>query len=900
MAFDRPAGPRSDPGKGVAAVLGPTNTGKTHLAIERMLAYSSGVIGLPLRLLAREVYDRVVAAKGASAAALITGEEKIVPPSARYFICTVEAMPREREADFVAIDEIQLAADPERGHIFTSRLLNARGRFETMLLGAASMRRLIGRLLPSAQFVSRPRFSKLSYAGPKKISRLPRRSVIVAFSADAVYSIAELVRRQRGGAAVVLGALSPRTRNAQVALYQSGEVDFLVATDAIGMGLNMDVDHVAFAAARKFDGRRRRPLTRAEIGQIAGRAGRHMNDGTFGVTGDCPSFDADDVEAVEEHEFEDVQAAQWRNEDLSFASAEALLRSLDAPSPAFGLQRTTRASDADALRQLLRTPDVAEVASGGEPLRLLWDVCQIPDFRNVASDMHARLLGDIYGQLTGPGGRIDDDWLDAQVSRLDRTAGDVDALASRIAHVRTWTFVANRAAWVENATYWQGRTRAIEDSLSDALHERLTQRFVDRRTSVLIRRLRDDAPLLAGVTGDGEVVVEGQFVGRLNGFQFIPDPRAKGVHGKALRAAALRALKPEIAARAARLANAGHEDLTLAPDGSIRWRESVVGRLARGPSPVRPAVALIDEDLLSVHLRPTIRDRLAVFAERQVRQTLEALIKLDRAVAGEGADAIDGLARGVGFRLVENYGALSRKEVAGDVRALDQVERAKLRKFGVRFGEYAIYMPALLKPAPARLRVLLWAISEGKDPAAYAPPGAGLTSIPCDPQMPAAYYYAAGFRPCGLRAVRLDMLDRLGELIRKAKDADGAAENGFEATADMMSLMGCSGADFEGVLSSLGYRKQVSAPPEKNANAAGESETAEPGADEAAAGEAAPVVRWRTAPNRPRKRREGGKPRPKAKGEGAPRPPSKPPQKETRARQKPKRRDRPIDTRIAG
>ncbi|MHA7873267.1 MAG: helicase-related protein, partial [Hyphococcus sp.] len=504
----------------MTAVLGPTNTGKTHYALERMLAHQSGMIGLPLRLLAREIYDRILEQKDPREVALVTGEEKIVPPNARYWVATVEAMPLERKVDFLAIDEVQLAADPERGRVFTSRILHARGRAETLFLGSDTMRPLLQRLFRDIRVLSRERFSALTYTGPKKVTRLPRRTAVVAFSADTVYAIAELIRRQRGGAAVVLGALSPRTRNAQAELYQSGEVDFLVATDAIGMGLNMDIDHVAFAARRKYDGRGPRDLFAAELAQIAGRAGRYVRDGTFGVTTDCPPFDDGLAATIQDHQFDPVKALQWRSEQIDFSSLHALIRSLDKRPPRGGFIRSQREDDEDALHRLAARKEIRDIARGGASLTTLWDVCQVPDFRKITADQHARLLGDIYLMLMQEG-RISSAYLEPHVERLDRTDGDIDALSTRIAHIRTWTYLSHRAAWLDNAAYWQERARAIEDKLSDALHEKLTQRFVDRRTSTLMKRLKDDAPLLAGVTEGGEVIVEGQFVGRLLGFEFI-------------------------------------------------------------------------------------------------------------------------------------------------------------------------------------------------------------------------------------------------------------------------------------------------------------------------------------------------------------------------------------------
>ena len=822
------------------AVLGPTNTGKTHYAIERMLARESGMIGLPLRLLAREVYDRVIAARGPGSAALVTGEEKIVPESPRYWICTVEAMPEDREVAFLAIDEVQLAADLERGRVFTSRLLTARGREETLFLGSNTMRPILRRLFPDTSFVSRDRFSVLSYAGHKKVTRLPRRSAIVGFSADTVYAVAELIRRQRGGAAVILGALSPRTRNAQAELYQSGEVDYLVATDAIGMGLNMDIDHVAFSARRKFDGRAPRDLRNDELAQIAGRAGRHMRDGAFGVTAECPAFDEETVAAIEEHRFDPVRALQWRSEALDFASLAALTRSLAEPPARTGLMRARPGEDEMALARLALYDEISDIEPRGASLKLLWDVCQTPDFRKTSIDQHARLLGDIYLQLARDG-RVAADWLAPRVNRLDRTDGDIDAISTRIAHVRTWTYLSHRAEWLDDAPYWQERARSIEDSLSDALHEKLTQRFVDRRTSVLLRKLKDDAPLLAGVTEDGEVIVEGHFIGRLLGFEFIVDPRASGKDAKRARAAAERAFAPELAARAALLANAQEGELGLRGDGVILWRSAPVARLVKGPAPLRPNLAIRGADAISPHLSGRIHERLHAFLASRIEALLGELIALAGAAnAGEGGE-LNGLARGVAFRLVENFGAMSRAQFGEELKQLDQSERAKLRDLGVRFGEYTLFMPKLLKPAPAKLLTLLWALWTDRPPQGAEPPKAGLVSIACAADLPHAYYYAAGYRPSGARAVRIDMMERLAGQIRAGRK-DGEHRGGFEANQQMMSLVGCSGEEFESILSSLGYRKHTitvrapeAAPETRNAAAQAVDHADAPDASRAAA-----------------------------------------------------------------
>jgi superfamily II DNA/RNA helicase len=552
---DRPSG--QAPAR-LVAVLGPTNTGKTHLAVERMLGHASGIIGLPLRLLAREVYDRIVRLRGARSVALITGEEKIVPPRAVYFVCTVEAMPLGRQVEFLAIDEIQLCADPSRGHVFTQRLLHARGTCETMLLGSAAMGPLIRKLLPEVEIVSRERFSTLSYAGSKKLTRLPRRSAVVAFSAEQVYAVAELIRRQRGGAAVVMGSLSPRTRNAQVALFQSGEVDFLVATDAIGMGLNMDVDHVAFAGLRKFDGKRTRWLTPPEVAQIAGRAGRYRKDGTFGVTGDCEDMDEDLVRAVEEHQFQPIPAAEWRAANLDFTSLAQLIRALARPPPQSGLILAAPALDEIALKALATDPDIQRKTKNRHHLHRLWEVCQTPDFRKTTIEEHLRLLREVFDRLTQPdrngSPRLSDEWAAGQYQALDQTGGEIDVLAQRLAGVRTLAYIANRPDWLAHPAEWQGRTRSLEDRLSDTLHEKLMQRFIDRRTSVLMRSLSFGADILAGVSGDGTVTVEGQYVGQLKGAVFAADAGASALESKALRRAADRALSPEIGRRLGRLA----------------------------------------------------------------------------------------------------------------------------------------------------------------------------------------------------------------------------------------------------------------------------------------------------------------------------------------------------------
>ncbi len=805
-------------GHSVIAVLGPTNTGKTHLAIERMLGHESGLIGLPLRLLAREVYDKVVARVGEANVALITGEEKIKPERPRYWVCTVEAMPRDIEVDFLAIDEIQLAADPERGHVFTERLFSARGQSETLMLGAATMESAIRDLLPGANFITRHRLSKLTYAGQKKITRLPRRSAIVAFSANEVYAVAELIRRQRGGAAVVLGGLSPRTRNAQVALYQSGDVDFLVATDAIGMGLNLDLDHVAFAGTRKFDGRSHRELSAGELGQIAGRAGRHLNDGTFGVTGDVEPFASDMINRLENHEFEPVKILQWRNTALDFGSIDRLKESLRETPTASRLARARAADDVLALDALSADAAIRDLARAPAAIKLLWEVCQIPDYRKISASNHSDLAATLYKHLMSETEVIPEDWFAEQVALADRTDGDIDTLSNRISHIRTWTFVSNRAGWLADSNHWRERTRAIEDTLSDALHELLTQRFVDRRTSVLMKSMRDKDTLYADIEHSGQIFVEKHYVGKLEGFRFTPDTAAAGVHGKAARSAAAKVLAQELSDRADRLCEAKDEAFTLSRNGAVTWERQEIGRLEAGQEPLRPAFALMADEHLAQADKEAVVKRVEAWIAALIEMRLKPLVDLSK------APDVTGLARGIGFQLVENFGVLPREVVAEEIRSLDQQARAELRKFGVRFGAYNIYFPILLKPAAADLLLLLWALKHGAAAGIEianlpVPPRQGLTSVTVDKAVPEVFYRAAGFHVCGPRAIRVDMLERLADLIRPLTSwkpslarpeppAGAVGRGGFKVQPDMLSIIGCSAEEMGHVLFVLGFRKE--------------------------------------------------------------------------------------------
>ncbi len=774
----------------LVAVLGPTNTGKTHLAVERMLGHASGMIGLPLRLLAREIYDRIVKARGPRAVALITGEEKIVPPNAHYFVCTVEAMPLNREVEFLAVDEIQLAGDPERGHLFTHRLLHARGTFETMFLGAGTMAPLIRRLLPGAEIVTRERFSNLSYTGPKKITRLPRRTAVVAFSADEVYAIAELIRRQRGGAAVVMGSLSPRTRNAQVALYQSGEVDFLVATDAIGMGLNMDVDHVAFAGLAKFDGKQQRPLHPHEVGQIAGRAGRFRTDGTFGVTGAAEAMEPDLVAAVEGHAFEPVAAAWWRNGALDFQSLAALQRSLAAPAPRDGLKAAEEALDERALRTLASDSDVVARCGDRSALLRLWDACQTPDFRKTTPDDHIRLVRVLFDHLSVGRRRIPDDWMAEQRRQLDRLHGEIDALSTRLAGVRTLAYVANRPDWLADAAHWREVTRALEERLSDTLHEKLMARFIDRRTSALMRGLGRADDLLAGVGADGMVTVEGHFVGRLRGLRFEPARGDGALEAKALRAAAQRAVGPELSRRLGQLAAEDDAAFSLEASGDVLWRGEAAGTLA-GDQPFSPLVRL-HGDLGAPPARERAVRRLEAFVAAQASLKLWALKGLGEAVA---SGALRGLARGVACRLIEAGGTLDRRGVERDLGQLSRGERRALRELGVRFGEFCLWLPSQGEPN-ALPTALAFAGRVAPD---WTPRGDGVALLPSLAPPPRALGLRGLLAIAGL-AVPAETLERMGEALRA-----GAGGGGLRLSETARLNLGLSEAEANRLLRGLGF-----------------------------------------------------------------------------------------------
>ncbi|WP_234731940.1 helicase-related protein [Acidocella facilis] len=741
----------------VKAVLGPTNTGKTHLAIERLLSHATGIIGFPLRLLARENYDRMVKAKGIKAVALITGEEKIVPPGARWFSCTVEAMPLDRKVEFLAVDEIQLCADPDRGHVFTDRLLHARGLVETMFLGADTIAPLMRRLVPGVEIETRPRLSQLSFAGAAKLSRLPPRSAIVAFSAAEVYAIAEAVRRRRGGCAVVMGRLSPRTRNAQVALYQDKEVDFLVATDAIGMGLNMDVNHVAFAGIRKFDGRQPRLLTPSEVAQIAGRAGRGMRDGTFGTTADCPPLSEEVAEQVESHEFEKLEQIFWRNSALDFASPQALLASLTLPSNRQGLVRGNEAADVQTLDALTRDGDIQRRAQGRAATRLLWEACQIPDFRKLATDTHVKLVAKVFTHLLAKE-HLPEDWVAREIENLDRLDGDIDTLMQRLTDVRVWAYITARADWMKDADTWAMRARAVEDRLSDTLHVKLMTRFVDKRAAHLTRRLEEAEAeeLQAIVAPDGLVSVEGHEVGRIEGFLFHPDPATQGPEKKILLRAARRVLAQEMPRRILAAETAADEAISLSEDRHFVWDGVKIARLKKTEIFLKPGVEVLHSEFLDGLARERIRTRLAAWLAAETEKRLGALLK-----AMENPPAP---LRGIVHRLSESGGVLPPEPFTPELRQ-------EAKKFGIDMGRFAMYLPAALKPGAARLRALFWGVWYDRNPPELPTPG--LVCAPMPENWSNEFALAMGWVRAGDIMIRLDVVERvtreLHYLMRKSQ-----------------------------------------------------------------------------------------------------------------------------------
>jgi len=776
----------------ITALLGPTNTGKTHRAVEQMLRHRTGMMGFPLRLLAREVYDRVSARVGEASVALITGEERRIPPNPRYFLCTVESMPVSRPVDFLAIDEVQLGAHPERGHIYTDRLLNARGVRETMFMGSDTITPLMETLVPTAQIERKPRFSKLTYGGHKRLGALPARTAVVAFSASRVYELAERLRSRHGGVAVVMGALSPRTRNAQVAMFQSGEVPVMVATDAIGMGLNMDVDHVAFAGTRKFDGRKLRELEAAEIGQIAGRAGRFQKDGTFGPTDREDPFDPEVILSVESHIFRPLRRLWWRSTDLSFGSIAELRESLLVAPPRRVLAQMRGASDEVSLEKLAAMPPVAALAKGWDAVALLWEICRIPDFRKTLTDDHFQLQARLFRQIA-ESGQVSEDWLAERVGRLDRSDGDIEALMTRIAWTRTWTYVSYRRDWLADPEHWQARTRRIEDRLSDALHERLTQRFVDQLATA---RGGGRRAQLEGVelSEDGFITAARQPLGQLKGFSLKLNTSLRPRDQMTLlqRGAAL--LGKGIDARVQRLVQDGDDAFAVDSAGRIHWRGGPIASLEAGPVPGAPGVEVLPSPLLGPGATARIARRLTAW----VRDRVEALAAPLRRGPAQGLSA-DGKA--LVLLLVQWLGVVHRSDAP---RSLTKKDRQLLARLGVRLGTQAIYAGDLIGGDTLSLRAMLAYVHFGVRPIPR-PPDGGAVTVAVEEGRPRALYAAMGFVPQGPLAVRADMAERLAARLRELgrEGEDGA----FALPEEAMSWLGSDRETLERVVLATGYQR---------------------------------------------------------------------------------------------
>ncbi len=768
------------------AILGPTNTGKTFYAMERMLSHASGMIGFPLRLLARENYDKAVNVVGLNKVALITGEEKIIPKNAKYFCCTVEAMPVEKNVAFLCVDEIQLASDLERGYVFTDRLLNARGEEETLFLGSEIIKKIIQKLLPDCKIENRPRLSRLSYAGVKKITRLKERSAIVTFSIPEIYRIAELVRTQKGGAAVVMGALSPRTRNHQVEMYQSGDVNYLVATDAIGMGLNLDIDHVAFASDMKFDGNNSRKLFATEISQIAGRAGRSTKNGTFGIISDELKFDKDIIQMVENHEFNSLSHIWWRNSNLDFSSIKNLFISLEEQPDKNILRKKGNALDFLCLGELSKLEYVNKNKNNKLLNELLWDICQIPDFGNIFSDRHIKLLEQLYTILKD--GKIEDDWLKSQIMPLSRLDGEIDTLINRISNIRTWTYITNKTNWINDANLWQHETKKIENKLSDELHERLTKRFVDKKIAILSKKMNEKIDLEAVIKFDGKVLVEGQEVGYLRNFDFVPEISSDEYYSRILTAAR-KALPKELDKKVNEFLNSSEEALKLDDNGNVLWMESSIGKLSKGDSIYTPKIVLNFFDMLSLEQRTKIQKKCEESISEIINKTLASCLKLKNLdkIENEKEDKVIELSskvKAINFHLFEGLGHTSVKNIPFQIQKINENDRLAIAKLGIRLGVNLIYLPILLKPKIIKLKAILWSIYNNKFFVNHLPEE-GRVNCQMNKNVKEDFYFFIGYIPCGNIGLRLDIYERLSALVRKE-----GKKTKFKITEEMLSIAG--------------------------------------------------------------------------------------------------------------
>ncbi len=780
--------------KKITAVLGPTNTGKTHLAIETMLSFESGIIGFPLRLLAREVYDKIIQRTDISKVALITGEEKIIPMNAKYYLCTVESMPLNKLVDFVAIDEIQMCADNERGHVFTDRLLNFRGEKLTMFLGSHTIKNIINSLEEKVEFIFKDRFSKLSYVGHKKISRLNPKSAIIAFSIEEVYAIAELVRRQKGGSAIVMGSLSPKTRNSQVKLYQSGDVDYLVATDAIGMGLNMDLDNVYFSSLKKFDGKKLRKLNLSEISQIAGRAGRYRNDGSFGITGDCKELSAEEIELIESHKLEPIQYIFWRNSNLNFKNFESLINSLDEKPTKKILRRIYDCEDEKLLKFFLKEHSKYNILNEKNSLEIIWECCQIPDFVKHTYGHHLEVVSKVFGFLTSGKKKVLNKYMKKQLNSLDKLEGNVDSISNRIANVRTWSYVSNKKGWVENQDYWIERTKILEDKLSDRLHEELTKSFIDKRASILARGLKQDIDLKTEITDQKNVLIDGQYIGELKGLKLNLDLKIDSLDTdiKSLKKASRQGVGPELVKRINQIINSNI--LKLKEDFKIYWGNDPIAYLTPGKNYLEPNLNLIADDILEFENRNRLQIHLEQWLKKFIREKLIDLVNLNN------IEKNNSYIRALCYQLFENNGVLKRDLVSEFVKQLSLDNRKILRKNGIKIGRYHIYLHKIIKPEAVTIRLLLWKNYYRKN-MNLKPPKFGLNFIIEENNINSNFMLICGFEKFKNFYVRIDILERLFiKIIENTKDKE------VKLQSEMMNLLGCTKENFLKLLVLMGYK----------------------------------------------------------------------------------------------
>ena len=780
----------------ITAILGPTNTGKTHLAIETMLSFDTGMIGFPLRLLAREVYDKVIKKISIDKVALITGEEKIIPQNAKYFLCTVESMPIDKHLEFVGVDEIQMCADHERGHIFTDRLLNMRGEKLTMLMGSNTIKNIISKLDADVEFINRDRLSKLTYTGHKKISRINRKTAIIAFSAEEVYAIAELIRRQKGGAAIVMGSLSPKTRNAQVELYQSGDVDFLVATDAIGMGINMDLDHVFFSNLKKFDGKKLRKLNLSEIGQIAGRAGRYLNDGNFGITGDCKEITSEDVELLENHKFEEIRNLFWRNSNLNFNNPLSLIKSLEEKPHTEWLRKIHECEDEKALKYFLRDKSLINLKFNKKSLSLLWECCQIPDFVKKTYGNHYEVIGNVFSFLNSEKGQISDEFMRLQLIKLDKLAGNVDSLSNRIANVRTWSYVSNKNNWMENQDYWIEKTKHLEDRLSDRLHEELTKTFIDKRASVLARGLKQDMEFKTEIFENNDVMIDDQFIGKIIGLKLELDFKKGALETdiKSLKKAARQSIGPELEKRIQIIIDTGLIELN--DDFKIYWNNFPIAKLSVGNDYLNPNFELIIDDTIEQNPKQKLVDFIHKWIQTKINSVLKSLIDLKN--LKEKNSSIKALA----YQLYENNGVLKREQVSEYLKSLGQNERKILRDLGVKFGRYHVFLYQLIKPEAVSLRTLLWKNFHQKY-YKLKPPTFGLNFLDDQESRNRNFMLLCGFEKFDNLFVRIDILERLFMQIINSNSKENKE---IKMVPEMLNLLGCSKDNFKKLLKKMGYK----------------------------------------------------------------------------------------------